>query len=273
MPGRVPGTFAYVDQSDQRVWLCDGPDAPHALSAPAADGTVHRHGGLAATADGHWVLAVRETVPPASDGPPRRSVVALSTGRGAPVESTLLDGQAGHDFFGAPRVDQSSARLAVVTWAHPDMPWDASRLVVLPLRRGQGARSDGTAPVLEPAGEPWLAAGGADESVGQPAWQRDGSLRFVSDRRGWWQPYVHPGSPDATPVDALLSDVEAEYHGPDWVLGQSTLAELPDGTIVARQTASGRDTVVHLRPGGAPETVAQPCVSIAGLCAHGDAWR
>ncbi len=48
------------------------------------------------------------------------------------------------------------------------------------------------------------------------------------------------------------------------------MAELPDGTLVARQTSSGRDSLVRLRPGGAPEEVAQPCVSIAGLCAHGE---
>ena len=33
VPGRSAGAFAYVDQSDQRVWFCDGPAAPgHAAS-------------------------------------------------------------------------------------------------------------------------------------------------------------------------------------------------------------------------------------------------
>ena len=105
------------------------------------------------TATGCWPSARPSRLRPT--GPHGAASSRCPPDRGAPVESTLLDGQAGHDFFGAPRVDQSSARLAVVTWDHPDMPWDASRLVVLPLRRGQGARSDGTAPVLEPAGEPW----------------------------------------------------------------------------------------------------------------------
>ena len=38
----------------------------------------------------------------------------------------------------------------------------------------------------------------------------------------------------------------AEFHGPDWVLGQTTMAELADGTVVARMTASGRDALVLL---------------------------
>jgi dipeptidyl aminopeptidase/acylaminoacyl peptidase len=265
VPGHAAGAFAYVDQADQRVWWCDGgADAPErvtprALSAPAPTGSGHRHGGLSATSDGDWVLAVREAHPGVGHGPPTRSVVAFSTRSAPPSESTVL---AGHDFFGAPRVDATVGRLAVVVWDHPAMPWDASSLVVVAL-----TRADHT---LVAAGPPRTVAGGPSESVGQPAWQRDGTLRFVSDRRGWWQPYVqrHPFDPTAEAV--ALSDAAAEYHGPDWVLGQATMAELPGGEVVARQTSAGRDAVVRLHPGGAPEVVAQPCVSISALCAHGD---
>ncbi len=88
--------------------------------------------------------------------------------------------------------------------------------------------------------------------MGQPAWQRDGTLRFVSDRRGWWQPYVHPGRPGADGEVEALTDAAAEFHGPDWVLGQSTMAELADGTVAARMTASGRDSVVRLAPDAVP---------------------
>jgi dipeptidyl aminopeptidase/acylaminoacyl peptidase len=210
------------------------------------------------------VLAVREAH--TDDGqPPQRSIVALSTSSSEPTQSTLLDG---HDFFGAPRIDTTATRLAVVVWDHPDMQWDASSLVVVQLGRAGSSSPDDD--VLSATGTPWVVAGGPDESIGQPAWQRDGTLRFVSDRRGWWQPYVHPGRPDVSGGPELLTDATAEFHGPDWVLGQGTFAELPDGTIVARRTSDGRDAVVHLRPGSVPDVVAQPCVSIAALCAHGD---
>ncbi len=259
VPGRSRGAFAYVDQSDQRVWFCDGDaGAPRALSAVPAEGEVHHHGGLSATASGEWLLAVRE-IHREGRTQPARSVVALATGERT-GESTLLEG---HDFFGSPRADPAAERLAVVVWDHPDMPWDSSAVVVLPLARSGG----GTA--LVAAGAPWRVAGGPGESVGQPAWQRDGSLRFVSDRTGWWQPYVHPGLPGVASDPAALTGVEAEFHGPDWVLGQSTMAELADGTTAARMTASGRDAVVVL-PGARP--LDQPCVSVAALCAHGDGW-
>jgi dipeptidyl aminopeptidase/acylaminoacyl peptidase len=275
VPGLAPGAFVYVDQSDQRVWLCNGPAAsgsatPRPLSAPAPEGSTVRHGGLSATADGRWVLAVRETH--AGDGrsgrppPPRRSIVALSTDNSTPSESTLLDG---HDFFGAPRVDTTGTRLAVVVWDHPNMQWDASSLVVVPLRRAGSSAADTGDDALIPVGPAWVVAGGPEESIGQPGWQRDGTLRFVSDRRGWWQPYVHPGTPDDAAGAEPLTDVPAEFHGPDWVLGQATFAELPDGTLLARQTSAGRDALVRLGAGAAPDVVVQPCVSIAGLCAHG----
>jgi dipeptidyl aminopeptidase/acylaminoacyl peptidase len=146
------------------------------------------------------------------------------------------------------------------------MPWDTSTLLVLPLASGNPERGVSR---LVPAGPPFTAAGGAGESVGQPGWQPDGALRFVSDRTGWWQPYVHPGTPGGTAV--ARTDDAAEFHAPDWNLGQSTMADLPDGTLVARRTAHGRDSVVVVREASdAPSALAQPCVSVSALCAHGD---
>jgi dipeptidyl aminopeptidase/acylaminoacyl peptidase len=260
-----PGAFAYVDQTDQRVWVCEGAgDAPRALTAPAPEGERHHHGGLCSAPDGGWVLAVREILP-ADGGRPRRSVVALPW-HGGPASTVA----AGHDFFGSPSVHPDGDRLAVVAWDHPDMPWDASLLLVVPLT----VRADGEALTLV-ARPPSVVAGGPAESVGQPAWGSDGALRFVSDRGGWWQPYVvtMAGGGDvgaaAARTPRRLAAEEAEFHGPDWVLSQSTTAELADATVVARMTRAGRDAVVALSPGGgAPVEIAQPCVSIAALCAH-----
>ena len=275
VPGRAAGAFAYVDQSDQRVWFCDGAGAapgavaPVALCAPPPTGEIHNHGGLSATANGQWVLAVRE-IHREGSARPLRCVVALSTLAGSPCETVLLDG---HDFFGSPRVDQAADRLAVVAWDHPDMPWDASTVLLLPLGRRSCTAHDHE--VLQAAGPARPVAGGRAESVGQPDWCHDGSLRFVSDREGWWQPYVHPGRVGADEEPTPLTAMDAEFHGPDWVLGQRTMAEMTDGTLVARMTRAGRDALVALHvPGDAgaprPRPLAQECVSIAALCAHGN---
>jgi len=275
VPRRSSGAFAYVGQADQGVWFCDGAATgatsgaaePVALSAPPPAGELHRHGGLSATADGEWILAVREVH---YEGSARRvrSVVALSTRVGAPCETTLLDG---HDFFGTPRPHQACDRLAVVAWDHPDMPWDASTLLVLPLGRVACARHGHD--MLQAAGPAQHVAGGAAESVGQPAWSADGTLRFVSDRQGWWQPYRQSALSGVDAEPTAVTSWEAEFHGPDWVLSQQTMAEMADGTLVARMTASGRDGLVRLgTAGGAafPDELVQPCVSIAAVCAHGE---
>ncbi len=189
VPGHAAGAFAYVDQADQRVWFSDGPGnqpgpaRPRPLTAAPPEGVVHNHGGLSVTPDGDWVLAVREVHRPDAPRPVRR-IVALGTRAERAPECVVLEGR---DFFGTPRVDAAGERLAVVAWDHPDMPWDASQVLVVPLVR-EGEPESGAAS-LRAAGEPTVVAGGPDESVGQPGWRRDGRLRFVSDRAGWWQPY------------------------------------------------------------------------------------
>ncbi len=260
VPGRAPGAFAYVDQADQRVWFCDGPAAaagratPQPLSAAPPEGDVHNHGGLSATADGDWVVAVREVHREGAAAPTPQHRGAVDARRAAERDhaarrARLLRiparpsgrrppgrGRVGSPRHALGRLDDSSC----CRW-----PWSPDR--------PRGERT------LVAAGAPWQVAGGPEESVGQPAWGRDGALRFVSDRRGWWQPYVHPGLADASEEPTALADAAAEFHGPDWVLGQSTMAELADGTVVARMTASGRDTLIRAgtartigRAGGTP---------------------
>jgi dipeptidyl aminopeptidase/acylaminoacyl peptidase len=66
-----------------------------------------------------------------------------------------------------------------------------------------------------------------------------------------------------------LTAVQAEFHGPDWALGQSTMAEISDGSLVARMTSEGRDSIVRIDdPTHTPRSISQSCVAIAGLCAH-----
>jgi dienelactone hydrolase len=289
VPGHGSGAFAYVDAADQGVWLSPGGGAsPVAISGSSPAGERWVHGGLGASADGDWVVAVREVHREgddkaegegASEGGgasrgghqrgPRRGIVALGTHPENAGESILAEG---HDFYGAPRLDATASRLAMAVWDHPAMPWDRSAIVVTPLEISVAVDPPSGRSRLVAAGDPWTVEGGDDISVGQPAWQRDGTLRFISDRRGWWQPYVHAGRPDGAPAVALTA-VEAEFHGPDWALGQSTMAELADGRIVARMTSEGRDSLVVLGPPGLPGQALEAfehCVAISGVCAHKD---
>lgn len=287
--GRPPAV-AYVDQADQRIWLAPAghapgsrlkaPQAPRAVSAVPTAGTAWYHGDLRAAPGGRWVLAVREEH---RAGTVARAVVAYAVvggdgdapgdadrGAGGDAgtggEGTVL--VSGRDFYAAPRPDPGGRRLAWLCWDHPDMPWDAAELWVGPLDLGP-------APAVGPAelvagGN--VAGGGGQVSAGQPLWCADGSLAYVADPDGWWIPHRWRRTGEAP---AALCGDEAEFHGPDWALGQATMAELPGGVLACRRRRAGTDAVVLVHPaGGVVEVLDQPCVSVVALCAHrgGAAW-
>jgi dipeptidyl aminopeptidase/acylaminoacyl peptidase len=254
----------YVDQADQR-WYRTGAAGAHAGAPPVAltpdppDGVESsRYADGRVTSSGDWLISVEERV--AADGTTHR-LVAVSTG-GSQEVVTLSDGS---DFVAAPRPSPDGTRLAWVSWDHPSMPWDSSEIRLAPVHEGAGQIRLGPGQTV---------AGGDGCSVGQPRWCHDGALVFVDDRSGWWLPYRL--APDRLgsdrPATDRLVDLRAEFHAPDWALGQSTIDELPDGSLVCRMHADGRDQLVRLFPSGsdraAPWSVRaidQPCVSIAGV--------
>ena len=254
------GVLFYVDQGDQnwhRVDLSTS-NGPKPLASGA---TGSRHADGQPTPDGRWLVSVEEEV---TDGSATHRVVAVPTdGSGSVV--VLVD--QGH-FVSAPRPSPDGRWLAWCSWDHPDMPWDSTVLRVAPLA------STGRSIALGPAVD---VAGGPGVSIGQPRWMSDGGLVFADDRSGWWLPYrIAPAElAEATgPMRSVpLVEMEAEFHGPDWVFGAHTYDELSDGSLVARMGTGGHDRLVVLRPpvtgsdsdGWTVTEVPQPCVSLTGV--------
>ncbi|WP_254862838.1 S9 family peptidase [Halovivax gelatinilyticus] len=166
----------------------------------------------------------------ADDSEPANELVCLPTGGESPPRVVAN----GHDFYASPRLSPDGSTLAWLTWDHPRMPWDGTKLHVA------SVEPDGTLP------DERVVLGGPDESVFQPAWSPDGELFAVSDRTGWWNLYripidrSNPARSDA--VDPLV-EREASYGGPQWQLGLSTYAFLDDGRICAIVTDAGRQHV------------------------------
>jgi dipeptidyl aminopeptidase/acylaminoacyl peptidase len=128
-----------------------------------------------------------------------------------------------HDFYlqpvWSPAFGKNASHIAWVSWDHPGMPWDGSRLYL-----GRLAERPGTLPILE---EARLLAGGEQVSVFQPEFSPDGRyLAYVSDESGWWHLYLY----DLASGDARQLTSGAAEHGlPAWVQGQRLYAFHPGG--------------------------------------------
>ena len=210
------GRIVFSHFPDGTVWLAGDGGEPRRITPDAPSASL-RYADFAFAPDG--IYAVREDHRGA--GEPVNSVVLLRPGRIGEGEPVCT----GRDFYAAPRPGPGG-RLACIAWDHPDMPWDATELLL-----------DG-APV----------AGGPGESVLQPSWSADGRLHYISDRSGWWNLYVHDSE-----GGRALKPMAAEFAGPPWGLGGQSYRCLDDGDTLVRYESNGGVFVERLR-GGPLET-------------------
>lgn len=256
----------YASGDDGALWAVplgasDGPAAPggdgsaalRRLTPEPATGEEHRYAEPQVVPGTSWVVALRERH---HDGAVDDELVGLQLG-GDPDRGVVVL-QSGRDLYAAPRPSPDGRRLAFVAWDLPAMPWESSELWLVPLETGGGGLGTGR------HASAVRVAGGPGHSVGQPTWAPDGSLLFVWDRFGWWQPFRFVPGSASDPV--RLCAEEVEFHAPDWALGQATLAPSSGGRLACRFRRAGRDRVgVVPLTGGPLVEVAQPCVSIAAL--------
>jgi dipeptidyl aminopeptidase/acylaminoacyl peptidase len=270
------GELYYVDQADQRWYRSETGDGfpPVPLTPEPPPGSSTRYADGVVTPSEAWMVTVEERHDPNGTG---HRLVAVATD--GSQRRVLLVGTGG--FVAAPRPSPDGSHLAWVEWRHPNMSWDQSELWVAGL-----AESDAGIAVADAH----RVAGGDDISVGQPRWCRDGSLVVMADGTGWWLPHRIPADRlDDGDAAVRLVDLDAEFHAPDWVLGQATMAELPDGSLLCRMHQEGRDHLVRLHPpdsrGATPDAaggaspfwavteVDQPCITISGVVATADGRR
>ncbi|QKX18446.1 S9 family peptidase [Microbulbifer sp. YPW1] len=126
----------------------------------------------------------------------------------------------GADFYSNPAISPDGKQLSFLQWHHPDMPWDATELMLADLD-AKGL-----------FGEARRVAGDGNESIFQPQWSPGGDLYYVSDRSNWWNLY-RLGS------DAPIWEKPAEFATPQWVFGMSTYGFVSEEQIFCTFTQNG----------------------------------
>lgn len=118
----------------------------------------------------------------------------------------------GSDFYSYPRWHPDGTRLAWISWNHPHMPWDSSRLSLGQLSHRSGG-------LLEIQDE-IIIAGGDGISVLQPEFSPNGHfLAYISDQTGWWQIHIYNLE---SGEHRQLTHSEAEHALPPWLQEQRT---------------------------------------------------
>ncbi len=195
------GVLYFVIFEDQRLYRQELGGEPQPLTPEADPVAGLRYADFVVDASRQRLVCVHEDH--TCGGPePVNSLAAVPLEGGEP--RVLVSGS---DFYAAPRLSPDGARLAWLSWNHPNMPWDGVELWVAELD-GEGA-----------PGSAELVAGGLEEAVFQPEWGPDDRLYFVSDRTGWWNLYRKGSDGDAEPITGPL---DMEFGKPHWVFGSAT---------------------------------------------------
>ncbi|HJR24971.1 MAG TPA: prolyl oligopeptidase family serine peptidase [Acidimicrobiales bacterium] len=222
-----------VDPGGEPVPLTPEPEVPRGLRY--ADGDV--------SPDGRTLLCVREEHRP--DGTVLNTIVWLDAVE-ASDPAIVVEGP---DFVSDPRWRADGDAFCWLEWDQPDMPWDATRLVV----DDEGVRRT-------------VAGGEQRESICQPLWASDGSLWFASDRSGFWSLHRWSSTGGVEPV----LDLQRDIGFPQWVFGERCFGFLDDGRIVVTYVDGGMDRLAVREAAGPVRDLELGITAVSSLEARGD---
>ncbi|MBT1444978.1 prolyl oligopeptidase family serine peptidase [Shewanella sp. JM162201] len=218
-------------KSDQLFYRFAPNQEPLALTP---NGT--RHGDCISYPKGSRIICVREDHRAAPES--KASLVTINLNFAGEGDTFV----AGHDFISSPAINADNTQLAWLTWEHPAMPWDNTRLWLGELDRK--GRLNGSRIVAGSEG---------NVSITEPMFGPDGRLYFIADYDDWWNLYRlgADGKPE------LLYRRAADFSSPAWRMGERSYAFEDDGHIIASYIDNGEAGLVRLNlETGAAEEIA-----------------
>ena len=239
--------LVFANFRDQRLYLVDahgGTPVPLTPESSGADGDpALRFAEIIQGPAGH-VLAICED----HRTDLRRYIAAIPLdGSAAQDPGALLEVTASSRFVAAPRLNPSGTRIGWISWEHPQMPWDGTELHVADLRDLAAVNDT-------------VLAGSTSESVLQPEWLDDDRLVFISDRNGWWNPYLHDVD---TGEERALCEMEEEFAGPLWTVGQSWYKVIDANTLLVTHGTHGSSLATLDVPSGKLQQLVLPFTRIS----------
>ncbi|CAE6496484.1 unnamed protein product [Rhizoctonia solani] len=223
-------TALFADWTSKRVYVCKKLDNGWAEPRPVTpDNSNHRFGELQIHPTlPHLVVCILEdhTKPKPADVVNTLVLIDLNS----ETVTTLAQGA---DFYAFARFSPDGKKLAWVQWWHPDMPWEGSELYIADLTLTNESLSISDSPTH-------IAGVRATESITQPAWTCPTKLVFISDKTGFYNPYIHDISNSTTRL-GLGQPLEQDLADPAWLLGGSNYAVLQEDTIIAPGRIQGEN--------------------------------
>ena len=168
------------------------------------------------------------------DSEPRNELVAVRLDGTVGVVATSAD------FYSSPRPSPDGSVLAYLSWDHPNMPWDHTRLHIVDLDGGMAVPGTDRVLVDGPA-------------ITQPAWSPDGVLHIVTDIDGWWA--VHRVDTETGATEPVLRDAAAggehgrEFGVPAWVFAVDTYGWDGSGALWSAWNSGGVSHLGTIRDG------------------------
>lgn len=238
------GVIYFSNHKDQKLYRYNGEGEPEALTN---DG--YRYADCIMDASHNQLICVQEDH--TFDGEPVNTLVAVSLQGGGRVRSLF----SGTDFVSSPAISPDGNTLVWITWDHPNMNWDDTKMWKASV--SDNGSISGTATIVERA----------SLSVQEPRFNDAGDLYYISDPNGWWNFQNYDLSDEES---SSLTRKEVEF-GKSGALGAHSWAYYGDNQIIAKYESNGTSHLATVdMTNGTVSEIETPYVSISKVYSDGD---